>query len=95
MATKFRTYKCHMVVQASKIVDIKYLRTDSGRFLSGWATLILCGRDGESFEEDVDSDWIDKYEPEVGGYFVICDDGDTSFVSREVFEKGYEPVDDK
>lgn len=37
----------------------------------------------------VDGDFMEKHRPEVGGYFVVYDDGYKSFSPAKAFEDGY------
>lgn len=52
--------------------------------------------DGElAFEEELYSpilptrEWLDKHNPEVGGYYVVYKDGYISFSPAKAFEEGY------
>lgn len=40
-------------------------------------------------EKDVGSAWIEKHNPQVGGYYVTYEDGYTSYSPKEAFEAGY------
>jgi len=75
-------YKCHKLVRAAKI---RRIRNDGYRFLL-------------AFEDSVDNlyvspAWVDNHGPVVGGYFVVYEDGYTSYSPAEAFEKGYRLVD--
>ena len=69
-------YQCHKKVWALKIAGISL--------------------DGElSFEESnyapvlPTKEWLDKHNPEVGGYYVAYGDGYYSFSPAKAFEEGY------
>ena len=34
-------------------------------------------------------EWLDKHNPEVGGYYVVYEDGYKSFSPAKAFEEGY------
>lgn len=71
-------WKCHKIVQAAKIVEIK----DSG----GVLVLEGCG------EMDVGPQWLNRHNPEVGGYYVRYRDDFSSYSPRQAFEEGYTPI---
>lgn len=94
---KFAKYRCHKEVEAFQIVQID----DCGKITSAvdpcgivgtfriWGALHC----GEGARVAVDAAWIEKHEPVVGGYFVIYEDGYTSFSPKEAFEKGYSKIE--
>lgn len=51
------------------------------------ATLVFEGHPKRSLA--VDSAYMQKHKPRLGGYFVVYDDGYTSFSPAEAFEAGY------
>lgn len=67
-------YQCHKKVHA---LQISYV---------GVATLYVHGTFAPI---EVGEKWISKYKPEAGGYYVLYDDGYTSFSPKEAFEDGY------
>ena len=77
-------YKCHKIVQAAKITEIE--NHESNGF--GSRTMIF-GEIGMQFLTDA---WKEKHNPEVGGYFVIYEDGYTSYSPAEAFEAGYTKI---
>ncbi len=48
-----------------------------------------------SFENEMyapiqmEREWLDKHNPEVGGYYVVYEDGYKSFSPAQAFESGY------
>ncbi len=83
-------YKCHKEVHALKIKAVTHnsvLAQLSGNESDGSA-LITPEEDGYS-EFRVDADYVRKHKPVAGGYFVVYDDGYTSFSPAEAFENGY------
>ena len=83
-------YKCYKEVWALKIKEIKRDGEGENRETDGSAIL--------GFEESgqdackVDSDFMFKHKPEVGGYYVVYKDGYRSFSPAEAFETGYEKI---
>lgn len=86
--TALPRYRCHKEVSAAKIlaIDVKYVN-------SMWdhALLTLQGQD-EPLR--VSTHYIEKREPSVGGYYVVYDDGYTSYSPAKAFEEGYTRIDD-
>lgn len=72
-------FKCHKVVEAGKIVEIK----PSGDALD----LLL-----EQERVMVPAAYMQKHQPEVGGYFVRYADGYESYSPAAAFEAGYAPI---
>lgn len=76
----YKQYDCHKV-WAAQITGIS--PTDSlGQ------TLLLHGS-GPEGATPVNSEWMQRHKPEVGGYYVIYEDGYTSYSPQAAFEKGY------
>lgn len=74
-----KKYKCHKVVWASKIRSIEMNPDGSGE------SLLHC----ESERVFVNSRFMDKNQPQEGGYYVKYEDGYESYSPAEAFEKGY------
>ena len=72
-----KTYKCHKQVKAFKISDIKLIE-DSIYNLVGSNDIVT-----------VREDFMQKFKPEVGGYYVLYKDGYQSYSPAEPFEEGY------
>jgi len=74
-------FKSHKRVHAARIRDIEYL--DS-------ATVLIfadgCGR------ISVGASYLNKHEPEAGGYYVEYEDGYQSYSPADAFELGYAPT---
>jgi hypothetical protein len=69
-------YVCHKEVHAAKITGV-----------NKEALLLIFGEINSHIM--VDSDWLKRFAPEAGGYFVVYEDGYTSFSPAEAFESGY------
>lgn len=67
-------YRCHKEVQAAKILGISI----TGELAFGVGNFKL-----------MDRAWLDKHNPEVGGYYVLYADGYESFSPAKAFEDGY------
>ncbi len=84
----FPQYKCHKRVWALKIRSItkKAEGLAPGR---AW----FCP-EGERYSRfSVTAEYMKKHEPQVGGYWVLYEDGYESFSPADVFERGYTLVD--
>ena len=86
-------YKCHKAVRALKIRKIHTDQEDArqeGRESDGHATITP--------EEPgyaplwVDTEYMRKHKPVVGGYYVVYADGYKSFSPAKAFEDGYTKV---
>jgi len=83
-------YECHKMVWALKIKSI-LLDSDvakiTNRETTGGARITPEESDYSPFE--VNSDYMKKHNPQVGGYYVVYKDGYQSFSPADVFESGY------
>jgi hypothetical protein len=83
-------YKCHKEVHALKIASIERDSEKArreNRETDGTA-LITPVEDGyASFK--VQNEYLRKYDPRVGGYYVVYEGGYKSFSPAEAFEDGY------
>lgn len=77
-------YVCHKEVQALKIVKVERLSQKN-------CSLLLFAEAGYEPIE-VPNDWIDRFGPTRGGYYVVYKDGYTSFSPARAFEEGYTAV---
>lgn len=77
-------YQCHKQVHALKIKQVE---------------LVPLGPHMIHPEEDgfapfgVDDTYIKKHNPQAGGYFVVYEDGYTSYSPAAAFENGYTRID--
>jgi hypothetical protein len=80
-------YRSHKIVRAARIAAIE------GE-ADGSATLSL-DVPGEAVwpRVTVGSPWMAKHDPEVGGYYVVYEDGYASYSPAKAFEDGYTPID--
>jgi len=78
-------YKCHKEVRAAKITEIESHESDG----TGSHTMIFGEIQGKQFLTD---EWKEKHNPEVGGYYVVYEDGYTSYSPAEAFEDGYTKI---
>jgi hypothetical protein len=75
-------YQCHKQVWALRIAGISLPQNEAGDAELGFA-------DGRYSPRLMPRAWLDKHNPEVGGYFVLYEDGYTSFSPAAAFESGY------
>lgn len=78
-------YKCHKIVRAAKITEIEKHEGDG----TGHQTMIFGEVGAYQFLTDA---WNDRHKPQVGGYYVVYEDGYTSYSPAEAFESGYTKV---
>lgn len=79
-------YKCHKEVCAVKIAAIE--QSPAKEVYPGGSYRIIPVDEGVG-PLLVGTDFIDKHKPEVGGYFVVYEDGYQSFSPAQAFEEGY------
>lgn len=78
-------YKCHKEVWALKIKDLEQELESSG--------LVILTPVEEGYTPfKLTNDYVDKYRPVVGGYYVVYEDGYKSFSPAEPFEAGYTKI---
>jgi hypothetical protein len=76
-------YECHKTVHALKIREVTEVP-------SGGALIVP--EDARYAALDVEADWVQKYSPEAGGYYVVYEDGYKSYSPATAFENGYTRV---
>lgn len=84
-ATPMPRYKCYKEVWALKIKQIEQNKTDETLFIItpadiGYAPFM------------VSKEYVEKHNPQAGGYYVVYKDGYKSFSPAEAFESGYEKI---
>ncbi len=79
-------YQCHKKVWALKINGIEFENSASPKN-STYAKLHF---ENKSYLPiSVDISYLNKHNPEIGGYFVVYEDGYKSFSPADAFEGGY------
>lgn len=76
-------YQCHKEVWALKI---KHIIQNPRGFELHFENERYC-------PVEVSRDWLLKHEPDVGGYFVVYEDGYRSYSPAAAFEAGYTLID--
>lgn len=77
-------YECHKKVWALKIADVDYGQGEPDTL---FATITPADEGYGPFV--VDEAYLNRYKPEVGGYYVVYEDGYKSFSPASAFESGY------
>lgn len=77
-------YRSHKIVRAAKITELR----ENG--IPGSPDLVL-GEIGAVVA--LLPDWHEKHKPQVGGYYVLYEDGYTSYSPAKAFEEGYKRED--
>ncbi len=88
MSKRLPLYQCHKQVRAAQIVGVNYGGVDRAPSLD----LIV---DTTIISVDVTDAWIRKFQPEIGGYYVVYADGYASYSPAKAFEDGYTLLDDR
>jgi len=84
--TPMPRYQCHKKVWALKIAEI-HDPTVPGNESDG--TRIIVPADAGYAPFQVDREYVHKHNPQVGGYYVVYDDGYKSWSPSQAFEEGY------
>jgi hypothetical protein len=77
---ELKTYDCHKTVRAGKISAIVQRTVE-------FTDLHVEGMEG--FSVIAPRAWMEKHQPEVGGYYVQYNDGYASYSPAAAFEEGY------
>lgn len=73
-------YKCHKEVWALKIAGIEH---------PGFGRHLITPAEAGYGKVEVDTSYIQRHAPEVGGYYVVYADGYRSYSPAKAFEDGY------
>lgn len=84
-------YQCHKKVWALKIAGIVPMRGTPDQENDGSA-MITPVEDGFG-RFGVDYSYMSKHKPQVGGYYIVYEDGYESYSPAEAFEAGYTLID--
>lgn len=83
--TSLPKYQCHKIVTAGKIRQI-----DLEPNGNGGAILKFESNPDTKYEDImVEQAYLDKHNPQIGGYYVVYEDGYESFSPTDAFESGY------
>jgi len=85
--TEMPRYQCHKKVWALKIAAIERDGVGEDRESDGSAMITPLEAGYAPFR--VDHDYMRKHKPEIGGYYVVYDDGYKSWSPAKAFEEGY------
>jgi hypothetical protein len=79
-------YKCHKIVNAARITEIqKGVSSDPHSVFHDFN--LVFGDIGAS--KHVTAEWVERFRPDTGGYYVVYEDGYASFSPAKAFEEGY------
>jgi hypothetical protein len=84
-------YQSHKKVWALKIKSIVKDGEGENRETDGSAMITPEEEGYEPFR--VEQDYMHKHKPQVGGYYVVYEDGYKSWSPSEAFEGGYSKID--
>lgn len=84
-------YQCHKQVRALKIQHIlrKPNPDTTGRSAAASYGAVLTPHEDNYVSFDVSAEYMCKHKPEVGGYYVVYEDGYESYSPASAFESGY------
>lgn len=85
VATELPRYKCHKEVRALKIKHVRIVFVGDGIPVEVW----IHPEDAGYAPFRVSTEYKLKHNPQPGGYYVVYEDGYTSFSPAEAFEEGY------
>lgn len=88
-------YRCHKEVWALKIANIE-VRVETGEFIKGETKILgatVTPADAGYAPFEVDSGYMAKHKPQIGGYYVVYADGYKSYSPAKAFEEGYTRTD--
>ena len=87
-------YKCHKEVRALKIKQVdEYAEGEVGGSDTDPAGGVLRFEDSNYPGISVDQAYMEKHNPQIGGYYVVYADGYKSFSPAEAFETGYSLIE--
>ena len=93
-ANSLPLYRSHKLVRALKIKAI--LNPNEGLEQDDGERVLTFSDPGyEACAFVVNADYTFRHKPQVGGYYVVYEDGYTSWSPAEAFEQGYTLVDER
>lgn len=90
-AAEMPKYRCHKEVHALKIAGIKRNNEDDPDAETDGSAMLEFEERGYS-PIRVDHGYMHKHKPQVGGYYVVYEDGYQSWSPAGAFESGYSRV---
>lgn len=81
-------YQSHKIVHALKIRAIETILDDDMEPATSLGATITPNEDGYA-PFHVDAAYVEKHDPQAGGYYVVYPDGYKSYSPAEAFESGY------
>lgn len=87
-------YQCHKQVWALKIREIAHNPNPdaTGQSAASSYGAVIQPADEGYAPFDVDAAYVNKHNPQPGGYYVVYEDGYTSYSPAKAFEDGYSPM---
>jgi hypothetical protein len=78
-------WQCHKRVRAARVTHVEALRSHP--------PALRLSLEGVNTRVEVTAKWWSEKLGELGGYYVVYDDGYTSFSPAKAFEEGYTPIE--
>lgn len=86
--TELKRWKCHKVIQAARIIGLD----PEDRVILDPQHVDLKRTFADRDECQPPKDWYDRFRGKKDGYYVIYEDGYTSWSPAEAFESGYSEI---
>jgi hypothetical protein len=96
MDKALQQYKCHKTVRAAKIIQVDQKPNPDPTGLSvasSYGAMLTLNSEAVPAIE-VAAEWMIKHKPEVGGYYVVYEDGYASYSPQKAFEDGYSLIEE-
>lgn len=87
VSTEMPRYKCHKEVWALKIKNILPILRDEKKDFEGGAMIVPEEEDYGLIKAS--REYMEKHDPQVGGYYVVYKGGYKSYSPAHAFEDGY------
>ncbi len=93
-AAELPRYRSHKIVRALKIKAIEQAPADQERLHSGGDWMLIPQEAGFAPICVPHYDYVVRHKPQVGGYFVMYEDGYKSYSPAAAFEEGYTRIEE-
>src|SRR5208282_5823858 len=87
--TELPRWKCHKIVHGFRITRIELDSEHRGPNEETDGSAVLHHAEGYFTPVKVNHEYMHRHKPEVGGYYVVYDDGYSSYSPAKAFEEGY------
>ena len=92
MSIEMPQYQCHKIVGALKIRAIMNPNEDIPEEDHGERVVTFSDEGYEACAFVFDAEYMLRHKPQIGGYYVVYEDGYKSFSPAKAFEDGYKKL---